>query len=630
MQLKMNTTSAFKKYTVLGLLLLLLTSGAKAQMTPTLDNIWVPMRDGDSLQADVYIPAGLDSAQVILIQTPYNKDLFAYNLPLGTGQNIDNSPYIWVIVDWRGFYGSSGADLSNVNRGEDGYDVCDWIVDQTWHKDRIGTWGPSALGGVQYSTAREQHPNHTCAVPQVAHPQQSYDSYFYGGVLEKARLEQLDALGYGLSPLILANTYYSAIWAYSENTTWYANEIDIPTLQIGGWYDHNIDKMMDWYEACRTNGALPNEQWLLVGPWVHGGTGAAYVGSSIQGELTYPNAEFISDTMALDFFAYYLLDSANNWLSTPKITYYELGADQWQSSNNASIEASGSNILYLNQSNQLTAGTGVLSSGITVDPANPSPTIGGANLHPSLDQGPYDQISLESRNDIEVFETADLPSDVTITGRVKAHLYIECDQPDADISVRLVDVYPDGRNMLIADGIHRMRFRNGFEAADEEFMTPGVIYEVEVVLPFTHYTWQAGHQIKIFVGGNSSYRWDVNLQNGDAMYTAGDTNIAEITIHHSANYGSYLSLPGDNPFLSIEKSNAIDFSIYPNPANDHLMVLSDHDLMKFTIFSMDGKIVSQGNMQSNQIDLKMLEPGFYFIQFTSQKGQSQLKKFCKT
>ena len=287
----------------------------------------IPMRDGELLEVDVYIPLGSDSCEVILIQTPYDKNNFENSLPIGVGSNLDSQPFAWVIADWRGFYGSSAADLSNFTRGEDGYDICEWIVDQPWHLDRIGTWGPSALGGVQYSTAREQHPNHTCAVPIVAHPHNSYENYFTGGILEEARLNTLDALGYGLSPLVLANTYYSNSWAFLENNSWYPSDIQIPTLQIGGWYDHNIDKMMTWYEATRNSAQLSvqDEQYLLVGPWVHGGNGAAYVGSSIQGELTYPNAEFVSDTMAWDFFQYYLLDTPNNWQNTDKITYYELG-----------------------------------------------------------------------------------------------------------------------------------------------------------------------------------------------------------------------------------------------------------------------------------------------------------------
>ncbi len=600
------------------------------QMTPTLNDIWIDMRDGELLQADVYIPSGVDSAEVILIQTPYNKNTFEWSLPMGVGMNLDSQPFIWVIVDWRGFYGSNGADLSNFERGEDGYDICEWISEQTWHKDRIGTWGPSALGGVQYSTAREQHPNHTCAVPLVAHPQQNYNAYFTGGVLEEARLYQLDALGYGLSPVILANPYYSAVWTFSENSTWYPEDIIIPTLQIGGWYDHNIDIMMDWYEATRTYAASPvqDQQWLLVGPWVHGGTGAAFVGSSIQGELTYPNAALVSNTMAWDFLSYYLLDTPNNWQTTEMITYYKTGEDQWSSTNTSSIEIINEDVLYLSANGELISGSGSGSTTFVSDPQNPSPTIGGATLSTGLDQGPYDQNSLDSRTDIITFESVDLPNDVHISGRVKANLYVECNQPDADISVRLVDLYPDGRSMLITDGIHRMRFRDGYTQADESFMSPGNIYHVEVELPFTNYTWKAGHQIKLYVGGNNAIRYNVNLQNGGTMYVAGDTNVANIQIHHNSANPSRIILPGNNTFLSVEDQDQHSFHVYPNPTSQVLRIKSSMNYDAVLIYDIQGKLmISQSGMEKS-IDVSSLESGMYLIQIEIN-GQFLEKRFIK-
>lgn len=600
------------------------------QMTPTLNDIWIDMRDGELLQADVYIPSGVDSAEVILIQTPYNKNTFEWSLPMGVGMNLDSQPFIWVIVDWRGFYGSNGADLSNFERGEDGYDICEWISEQTWHKDRIGTWGPSALGGVQYSTAREQHPNHTCAVPLVAHPQQNYNAYFTGGVLEEARLYQLDALGYGLSPVILANPYYSAVWTFSENSTWYPEDIIIPTLQIGGWYDHNIDIMIDWYEATRTYAASPvqGQQWLLVGPWVHGGTGAAFVGSSIQGELTYPNAALVSNTMAWDFLSYYLLDTPNNWQTTEMITYYKTGEDQWSSTNTSSIEIINEDVLYLSANGELISGSGSGSTTFVSDPQNPSPTIGGATLSTGLDQGPYDQNSLDSRTDIITFESVDLPNDVHISGRVKANLYVECNQPDADISVRLVDLYPDGRSMLITDGIHRMRFRDGYTQADESFMSPGNIYHVEVELPFTNYTWKAGHQIKLYVGGNNAIRYNVNLQNGGTMYVAGDTNVANIQIHHNSANPSRIILPGNNTFLSVEDQDQHSFHVYPNPTSQALKIKSSMNYDAVLIYDIQGKLmISQSGMEKS-IDVSSLESGMYLIQIEIN-GQFLEKRFIK-
>jgi predicted acyl esterase len=620
------------KLTQISLAIFTLFSGfTYAQMTPTYDDILIQMRDGEFLEADVYIPTGTTTAEVILIQTPYNKDLFQWSLPLGVGMNVDAQPYIWVIVDWRGFYGSSGADLSNFTRGEDGYDICEWITQQSWHADRIGTWGPSALGGVQYNTAQEQHPNHTCAVPVVAHPQQAYNhGYFFGGVLERARLEQLDALGYGLSPVVLANPYYSPTWQFAENNSWYPQDIIIPTLQIGGWYDHNISIMMDWYEATRTSSALAvrDEQWLLVGPWVHGGTGIATVGSSTQGELTYPNAAQVNNTMAWDFFAYYLLDTPNGWENTDLITYYEMGTNTWNSSNATRIDIANQDVLYLNTGNELIGGTGSLNTSFVSDPSSPSPTIGGANLHPTLDQGPYDQISLEARPDIITFATEDLNMDVTISGKVTLDLFVEADQPDCDISVRLVDVYPDGRNMLITDGIKRMRFRNGYTAADEAFMTPGTVYPVEVELATTNYTWLAGHKIKAYIGANSSYRWDVNLQNGSTMYVAGDTNVANITIHLDDTYPSKINLPGNNPTLSIDDISALPMAVFPNPATKELTIESEGVLASFSIVDLSGRMVQSGKLNENVISIEHLKSGVYILEVKHSLGK-QSKRFVK-
>ena len=599
---------------------LLMTLTLSAQITPTLNDIMIPMSDGQQLEADVYLPSGPGPFEVILIQTPYDKDAFEAWLPMGVGQNVDAQPFAWVIVDWRGFYGSSGA-TSGPTTGEDGYDVCDWIVAQSWHADRIGTWGPSALGKVQYNTAQQQHPNHTCAVPLVAEPHQAYDSYFYGGVLEEARLQTLDFLGYGLSPFIFSNNnvYHNNTWQFLETTTWNPSGIQIPTLQIGGWYDHAIDKMVDWYEATRNSAdpSVQDEQWLLVGPWVHGGTGAAYVGSSLQGELNYPNAEFVSDTMAWDFLNYYLLDTPNGWDATPMITYYELGNDTWHTSNNTTIESTTSNTLYLDQNGVLKSSNGAFYTSFVCDPNNPSPTIGGATLSPSLDQGPYDQISLEARNDVISFSTDVLTTDVTTTGRVSADIYVESDQPDGDIVIRLIDVHPDGRNMLITDGIKRIRFRNGYTMADESFMSPGQVYNISVDLPFTNYTWKAGHRLKIMISGNSSERWSVNLQDGGPMYTAGTGNIANMTIHHDATYPSSITLPGNNPVLGMSELTESAVVLYPIPTEEQLNVKSDIVFNDFKIMDLSGKILEENKLVNDQLMIGHLKGGTYILELKS-------------
>ncbi|MES2556964.1 MAG: CocE/NonD family hydrolase [Bacteroidota bacterium] len=621
--LSITTTLAF---------VLTIVAHSVAQLTPAYDDIMIPMSDGEALAADVYIPSGCTSCEAILVQTPYNKEMFEAGLPLGIGTNLDAQPYIWVVVDWRGFYGSNGADLTDVDRGQDGYDVCDWITAQSWHGSRIGTWGPSALGNIQWQLIGKHHPNHTCAVPIVSDPQFAYTSYFYGGVLEEARLQQLDALGYGLSPIVMANTYYSNIWQFAESSTYFPNQIEIPTLQIGGWYDHNIDEMMTFYKQSRNEALLSvrDEQWLLIGPWVHGGTGIAFVGSSIQGELTYPNAALVNNDMAWDFFDYYLSDSVNGWNTTAPITYYELGNDIWHTSTADDIAVANTEDLFLNPGNQLSSMAGISSSTFTSDPANPTPTIGGATLHPTLDQGPYDQSALDARSDLLTFETDALPQDISSTGRILLTLYVSATQPDCDIAVRLVDQYPNGDDMLITDGIKRMRFRNGYTTAAEAFMTPGQVYEVEVDLPFTNYTWLAGHKIKIYVSGNNAIRWDVNMQDGGTMYTSTTPVSSNITIHHDATYPSRITIPGNNPVLAVnENPLATPVEIYPNPAQDQLTVKTGGSFDKYLIQDMSGRTVAMGKLSGVTISVASLQSGMYLLKLTDETGIFTEKRFVK-
>lgn len=594
------------------------------QITETYDNVQIQMRDGEFIEADVYLPSGPGPFEAVLIQTPYNKEAFV-NLPMGLGSNVDAQPFAWIIADWRGFYGSAGADLSNFDRGEDGYDICEWIVAQSWHADRIGTWGPSALGNVQWLTMFQQHPNHVCAVPLVSEPITQYTDYFYGGCLEEARLEQLDALGYGLSPTVMANVYYSNLWQFVENSGDTPHLINIPTLQIGGWYDHNIDQMLPWYTSTRAlaNSSVRDQQYLLVGPWVHGGTGIAYVGSSIQGELTYPNAAGVSDDMAWDFLNYYLLDAVNGWDATPKMTYYETGSNQWLTSNLDVIPSSGGSTLYLSENEQLISSNGVGSNQFVSDPNNPTPTIGGATLHINLDQGPYDQSSLESRSDVLVFATDALTADATLTGKMIADLYLQCSQPDADIVIRLIDEYPDGRNMLITDGIKRLRFRNGYTQADEAFMTPATTYNAQVELPFTNYTFLTGHKVKIIVAGNSSIRWNVNLQDGGTMYQAGAGVTATISILHDAVNPSSIYLPGNNSTLAIGDLEKNDFLLYPNPASETIHVNTE-GIQSIQLISIDGKVVTLPIQE--EINISSFAAGVYHVMITTANDQVAVQR----
>lgn len=600
------------------------------QMTPTYE-VQVPMRDNKFLAADVYVPSGCNSCPTILIQTPYNKNDFRFGLPLFTLQNVNNSPFSWVVADWRGFYGSASAVVAQPNRGQDGYDIIEWITEQSWNNGKVGTWGPSALGGVQYQTAKENHPSHVCAVPIVAHPQQSYDSYFYGGVLEKTRLNQLDALGYGLSAGVLSNVYYNNTWAFLENSTWYPSAIKIPMLQIGGWYDHNIDKMVDWYKATRqfADISVRDKQWLLVGPWVHGGTGSATVGSANQGELTFTDAAYQNNYKALDFFNFYLLNIENGWEQTPLVNRYNTQNNEWLSGDDANFELTEHSEMFFNPNNALSVDVGDGFSSFTVDPANAAPTISGQTLTPLAEQGPYSLDELDIRNDVLVFESSMLLSDFFISGRTEANLYVQCNRADADIVIRLADVFPDGRSILVNDGIKRLRFRNGYTLADESFVNPTDVNLVNVRLPFINYTFKAGHKIKVYVGGNSAQRWDINLQNGSTMYVSGDTLMADIQLFHSDQYPSSIKLPGNQ--LSVNTSD-IPISgnqfYFPNPVEDELIVPDRYK--NYEIYDLNGLLVTKGAITNSKIELNGISKSVYILHLVDELKNIKRLKFFRS
>jgi putative CocE/NonD family hydrolase len=149
------------------LLLVLFFYSMRASAVLDWTEVQIPMSDGQSLAADYYLPEDWTSGPVILIQTPYNKNLVhLFGLPLGVGYAQETSPYAFVILDWRGRFGSiDAAYVGSPTTGEDGFDAVEWVASQTWCDGNIGTWGPSALGRVQYETARQHPPHLKCIAP---------------------------------------------------------------------------------------------------------------------------------------------------------------------------------------------------------------------------------------------------------------------------------------------------------------------------------------------------------------------------------------------------------------------------------------------------------------------------------
>ena len=113
--------------------------------------------------------------------------------------------------------------------------------------------------------------------------------------------------------------------------------------------------------------------------------------------------------------------------------------------------------------------------------------------------------------------------------------------PDTDFTVKLLDVYPDGRAINIVEGIKRARYRDGYERP--ELMTPGRIYEIPVDLHATSYWFRPGHRVRLEISSSNFPRFDRNLNTGGENYDETEWEIARNLIHHSSDYPSRVVLP---------------------------------------------------------------------------------------
>lgn len=625
------------KYLVLIISLLTLCFGAQSQLL-TPQTIMYPTSNGDSLEVDVYLPNNTGTFPVILIQTPYGKFSFRNGMPLGIRRNLSSSNYAFVILDWRGRFANLSKFDASVDEGYDGYDLVEWIATQSWCTGKIGTWGPSALGNVQFETAKKQPPHLTCAVPQVCSPQFFYKDYYAGGSARVAYLEQLDGLGFGVSSTVIVHPYYDFLWSSAEASTVYPDSIKVSMLLTGGWYDHNTDGMLFQFDTCTKNSILPagTKHHLLMGPWVHGGSGAAYVGSAIQGQLTYNNAAGISDSVALEFFDYHLRSINNGWDSKPAVMYYQMGDDQWLEDSQWPVSYVTPTNYYLQNDFSLKTTTSVTGAWtFSFNPNSPSPTVGGATLNANLDQGPYDQVPLvESRFDLLTFDTPILTQDLKIKGKIEANFYVSSDKKDTDVAIRITDVYPDGRSMLLLDGIQRMRVRNGYRVADTSFLDSGVVYPVSVDLPSTAITIKVGHQLRVIITASNYPMYNRNMNNGGEMYPGGNLDSVHNPefvinkIHVGTTHPSHLVLPVDNTNTLIAEIDLFKVEIFPNPSNKLINIQSDEVIKLLTVFDLSGKKLLQTSENTNQIDVTNFKSGVFLLVIETKKG-TVTKKIIK-
>eukprot|EP00753_Platysulcus_tardus_P012382 PLAT3355.31.p1 GENE.PLAT3355.31~~PLAT3355.31.p1 ORF type:complete len:693 (+),score=266.79 PLAT3355.31:96-2081(+) len=186
------------------------------------------------------------------------------------------------------------------------------------------------------------------------------------------------------------------------------------------------------------------------------------------------------------------------------------------------------------------AGDWVDSCSFDYDPRDPCPTVGGAILDGA---GAFDQSAVEAREDVLVYTAAPLEEALEVTGEVTAVLAVSSDARDTDFTAKLVDVHPDGKAYNIADGILRMRFRDGADRPAP--MEAGEVYTVRIALWATSHVFLAGHCLRLEVSSSSFPRYDRNANTFAPLFSdrEEDLVVAHNVVHCTADAASWLELP---------------------------------------------------------------------------------------
>ncbi len=624
----------------LAFLLLILLTGTGLLAQPGIDHTATtfPTDDGHDMAIDYYLSGDSSAKPTILIQTPYNRKLYRFGFLPVFGQDFVNSNYHVVIADWRGFYENNSVPMpQGFDRGLDGVDCIEWIRQQPWSNGQVVTYGGSALGKIQYQTARYQPEGLVAICPSVAYPGTLYEGYFDGGVMMKEYLNTLDALGYGLGTIVSNNYVYNNLWSVVEAEAWYMDEIDVPVFSFAGWYDHNMEGQLLYFDTLLVAGdpSVTDEHKLLIGPWTHGGVEATGPGTIEQGELEHPNAASKNVEMALQFFDYYARNQQNGWDTVSTYTYYTLGSETWQYADTWPQNVT-DKLLYLHPDDltiddQLPTTSESLS--FQVDPTAPTLTIGGQTLSEELLQGPYDQsVVVESRADVAVLTTTPFTDTLKIRGHIRLQLYVSVDRPDADVSVRLTDVYPDGRSILLEHDMQRLRFLEGNRPSDTVLVTPGETVLVELTLPPLALDLAPDHRLRLILAGNNAPHYDVNLQNGGELYTVGDSLVASHTYFSSPLEASLLRVPVLNPEVTSSRdqvlSSAEAVRIWPNPASDLLRVQlpTAWQSAQLEVFNTAGQRMQSSRLQQSVTRVGLDLPAGLYLVRVSNSGQQHTQR----
>ena len=332
--------------------------------------------------------------------------------------------------------------------------------------------------------------------------------------------------------------------------------LNLPGLWFMSWYDVSVGPNLALYNHVRkaAKPQIADEQWAIIAPVTHCGYTRA-TEDTVVGERSMGDARLEYQEIVYSFFDRFLKgDKSPRLDSMPKVTYFTMGANKWQTSETWPPAGAQTMTLFLSSaghSNSLT-GDGVLVTSppaadkpdaFTYDPTNPVPSYGGnvCCTGTAVQAGAFDQRKMEARNDILVYTSEPFKQGTEVSGPIEPTLYVSSDAKDTDFTVKVLDVYPDGRAYNLDESIQRLRYRDGY-SKPLVWMEPGKVYKVALQPLNTSNYFDVGHQLRIEISSSNFPRFDRNLNTGGNNYDEEKGVIAHNSVHHSRQHPSQVTV----------------------------------------------------------------------------------------
>ena len=346
--------------------------------------------------------------------------------------------------------------------------------------------------------------------------------------------------------------------AWYRGGLWHDNmPIQVPGFWFMSWYDVSVGPNLAAFNHVRRTARpeIANQQYAVIAPTLH----CAFTRATEQtmvGERSVGDARLNYDELTWGWFDHFLRGEQNGLLEKmPRVRYFTMGSNQWQSSETWPPTGAVPLTLYLGSGGKANTlrGDGRLASTapandqpdrFTYDPADPVPSLGGnvCCTGNAIAGGAFDQRRIEERPDVLVYSTEPLTEGIEVSGPIEVTLFVSSDARDTDFTVKLIDVEPDGRAFNLDETIQRMRYRNGYDRP-VVWMEPGKVAKVTFQPLTTSNFFKAGHRIRIEISSSNFPRFDRNLNTGGRNYDESKGVVARNAVHHSAQYPSAITLP---------------------------------------------------------------------------------------